>query len=539
MWNGMLQNKVSKKRLILFIFISTIALYFIFSPALNFFYYGGDDFRYAFGGWNKTCASDDGFYFAGTVGRPIQAYMDCLNYKFANTLEHMRVVRLVALALLGCSMGLLAEWLYLLGFSVWIAFFGAGSFILINRLYGDTILTGATSLASPVLLVVLAHLCIRRARSYSSELQKKNRLVWFSVSAILIFCALLTYPAMTFFYGTLVLITLLSSNLVNWTQTRRDVLQDVILFCAVCVLYFIWAYFNMRYNAHAPIPDAYRLDHPNFNLIEIYKRAIPLFNLFDGAWMLLPLTNSIWQGTALVIVLVGGVLIAIARFFQSQFYLQNKPVALNTVGQAIVGVFVLLLFSSAFFLMMPGRDSVGSRLIFATMASFLPLIFWCLYQWSAIFPASLKKNVFAILVCLIFLMEAYQANLLGMVSATGAADKLNAMKTVISDYLVKGNKLRRIHFIVPESDYPYNKFFLVNAALAQLPGDQKNELIWCSLPRGFSGEEKDHQKEAISCIEKLPANSIAVTYSHVGEPIKKTDSMLMITGDPQRIELNK
>ena len=536
MWNEMLQDTASRKRLIIFIFISTIVLYFVFSPATNLLYYVGDDFRYAFGGWSKTCGSDDGFYFAKTIGRPIQAYMDCLNFKFAYTLEHMRIVRFISICLLGCSMGLLAEWLYLLGFSLWIALCGAGSFLLIKRLYDDTVLTGAGSLASSVLLVILAHLCITYARSDHNLLQKKNRLVFFSLSAILIFCSLLMYPAMSFFFGTLLLIKLLSSNLANWTKTRRETIQDVSLFCAVCIVYFICAYFNMRYHGQAPVPDAYRLDHPNFNLIEIFKRIIPLLNVFDGAWMFLPFSDRMSQGIALVIVLASGILIALIRFFCSQFYLQNKRVALIILGQFIVCVFFLLLFSSSLFLMMPSRDSMVSRLLFATMASFLPLVYWCLYQWSAVFPAPLKKNIFAILVSVAFLMLAYQANLYSMKFAMGAASRLNTVKTVISNYLAKGRKLRQIHLIVSAGEYPYNKFFIINAALAQLPNYQTDMLVWCSLPRGAPGEEKDHQKEAMSCIEKLPATKIAVTYSHIGDSIKVTDSMLQMSILPIQLE---
>ncbi|EKD71525.1 MAG: hypothetical protein ACD_46C00168G0001, partial [uncultured bacterium] len=64
------ESDIMQIRLITYLFISVILLYFVFSPAINILYYSSDDFRYAFGGFDKSCSTDDGFYFMQTLGRP-------------------------------------------------------------------------------------------------------------------------------------------------------------------------------------------------------------------------------------------------------------------------------------------------------------------------------------------------------------------------------------------------------------------------------------------------------------------------------------
>jgi len=529
---SMLSNR---KHLFFLIIASTILLYFVFSPTLNMLFYGGDDFRYAFGGPSKSCATDDGFYFAKTVGRPIQAYMDCFSYKFFYNLERMRLLRIIAVGLMGGGMGLLAYWLLSVGFSSLLAIFAAGSLLMVSRLYGDAVLTGATSLVSPILLVVLAYLCINKADSVAIQSRK---VLWYFLAASFIFCALLTYPAMTFFFGTLVLIKLLFSNLDNWRKTRLDTLKDVLFFSFIGILYFIYAYLNMRYNAQAPIPDAYRLDHPNLNPIEIFKRAIPLANVYNGAWAIFPLTDMVKQGRLFLILLSGGVFIGTYQFTQSPFYIQNKKRAVTYLLQSIIAVIILLVFCSTFFLIMPSRDSDGSRLLFATMVSFLPLLFWSLYYWSSLFSRTSKLKFFTLLMGIFFLIEAYQANLFMMMDAFNSTQRIYEMKTTIANYLAQGNTLQRVHFVVPEAEFPYDKFFLVNAALTQLKAHGSYQLVWCSLPRGVPGAEKDHQKEALNCIQTLPENGIAITFTHPGDSAVQTAGSLLIEGQTQLLHLN-
>ncbi|HLB41342.1 MAG TPA: hypothetical protein VJN02_00570 [Gammaproteobacteria bacterium] len=536
MRNISIQSLSDRNRLLMFIIASVVLLYFIFAPATHILYYGGEDFRYAVGGAKRLCKHDDGFYFMKTLGRPLQAYMDCIVYKFTHTLQQMIFIRILAVVMLGIGMGLLADWLYLVGFSFWIAFFASGSLFLIQKLYSDTILTGALSLPLPILFVILGYRCLTKAHHCELALDgtfQKEKIKYFVYASILFLLALLTYPAMTFFFGTLVLIKLLFSNIAEWNKTRREIVQEVILFTLVCFIYFAWASYNMRYHSQAPIPEQYRM-HLNLSITELFNRARPLGNVFNGGpWVLLfplgfPFGGSIAQGWLTILLLSGAVVCGFGRFIKSNFYLRDKIQALLTLIQIIIFVIGMLVFCSAFYLMIPHREDMGSRLIFASVASGFPLLFWSIYRWGEILSTQFKYVAISVAIGFIFFLEGYQANIKIMYDALHFAQTLVSVETQINRYLSEGSKLRRIHFVIPEPEFPYNKFFLANAALVQLIGHEGYEVKWCSLPRVMSGAEKDHQPEMTVCINALPINGIAVTYSRPGEPINKTTGMLMM-----------
>lgn len=521
--NNMFERKCTKDRKQLFFLIcaSIFILYFIFSPALNTLYHTGEDLRYTFGGYNKTCASDDGFYFVMTLGRPLQGYMDCLSYKYGFSLEHMRIIRIFSVALMGCGMGLLADLLITLGIPFLISFFIAGGLFLLPRLYGDTVSLGATSLPFALLFIILAYRSLTKAHSTD---HKK----WYVISSFWILCSLLTYPAMTFFFGTLVLLKLLFSDLNSWQRIRKETLIDISIFILVCSVYFVYGYLNMHYNPTALVPDAYRIDHPNFNLIEIINRATPLANFFDGAWYLFPYNDQNTFGNILFILFAGGIGLALLYFIHSLFLNLNVKERVLTLLQAAIFTVATLILSSAFFLIMPVHDSLGSRLVFPSMAAGFTLLCWCIYQLSSLITWRPNKILSILTLGSLFIIAAYQANIFTMESALTSATTFNSLKTDIKKYIASGNKLKRIHYIISKTEYPYNRFFWTNGVLVELLGANNYEITWCSLPRGVAGEEKDHQKEMMDCIKKLTKNSIAVTYSYVDEPYTTTPSTLLL-----------
>ena len=376
-----MQTLPSKMRLLTFIILSIILFNFILAPGVNILYYAADDFRYAFGGYAKACGTDDGFYFVLTLGRPIQAYMDCLNYKLGYTLQHMVVIRFISVVLMGCAAGFFAEWLCCLGLSMVTAFFAAGSIFLIPQLYSPAIITGASSVITPLLLVLIAYSCIQKKR--------------IGLSILFILCALLTYPAVTFFFGTLILTKVLFTNLADWPKTSREVVLEVAVFCVSCLIYFIFAYFNMRYHQQAPVPDAYRLDHPNLNPIEMLKRVVLLADIFNKHWAFLPLGNMFIQGWIAIVLLLGGGFIGIVRFINGLFYRKNKEIALVYLGQAIISVIMLCILSSAFVLVIPKFSFImngGEQwLLFGVLAAGWALVFWSVKAMELYFPKQLAK----------------------------------------------------------------------------------------------------------------------------------------------------
>lgn len=512
------KEKINKARLFALIASSIVIFIFIFSPGLNVLYHSADDFRYALGGYNKACSTDDGFYFVLTLGRPIQAYMDCLNYKFGYSLQHMAVLRYVSAILIGCSVGFFAEWLCCLGLTIVTAFFAAGSLFLIPQLYCAAIIMGASSVISPLLLVLIAYVCLQTNRIY--------------LAVILILCALLTYPAMTFFFVTLILSKVVLTPLANWPQIRREIQVEVTIFCACCLVYFIYAFFNMYFFSQAPVPDAYRLDHPNFNPIEMLKRVSILVNIFNKFWTFLPSGSMILQGWITLVLLMCGSIIAFVRYVRSAFYRANKKIALIYLMQVLICTVALFILSSAFILIIPQFAFIldtGERwLLFGLLAAGWVLIIWSVKQCSMILPTDWRKYALSLVMGLFFLVQGYQANLYMLAKAVGFNQYIHYFQNIFSSYIKDNKQIRRIHFIVPRSEYPYDSFFSANAALMQVLGHGNYELQWCSLARGVPGEEKDHQKEALTCINKLPKNGIGVTYSYPNESYQKSPHTILV-----------
>ncbi len=507
---------LNQKRTLICIIISIFFVYLIFSPSVNLLYYASDDFRYALGGLHKSCSADDGFGFVKTLGRPIQAYLDCGSYKFGYTLERMRVLRLVSVVLMGFASGLLADLFCSLGFSLAGALFTAGCVFLVPQLYDDAVSVGAIPLPLAIIFILAGYRCIGKS------------IVQVCLSALLILLALLTYPAMAFFFGTLIFAKLLFSKLKDWQKTRQQLIFEVILFLIVCFVYFAWAYHNIHHNAQSFVPPAYRLDHPNYKIAEILTRFFELGNVFSNLWIFFPSGNMRLQGLITIILLSTGMIFGLISFLKSKLYHYDRRVALFNLGQACIMAVIIFILSNAFYLIIPERQITSSRLLFGTMTAGLMLLFWCICQWTILFPRNWRKLVTSVFIGLFFSLVAYKTNIFMLARALVYGQYLDSIRTDIYDYLIAGKKLHRIHFIIPKPEYPYTRFFLANAALIQQVGYGVYELKWCSLARGVVGEEQDHQAESLACIKSLPSNGAGVTYSYQGEPYIKTSDMLVI-----------
>src|SRR3990167_1706681 len=469
-----------------FSIVGVMAMYFIFAPAINLLYYNVDAFRYVYGGFGQSCKSDDGFEFMLTLGRPLQAYLDCFVYKFAYTLERMKTIRLISIILMGCATGLFAEWLYRLGLTVWSAFFAAGCLFLLPHLYEDTVLVGALSLPIALIFAQLGYRCLYLLNISNSKKQM--------LAASLLMLALLTYPAMAFFFVTLILTKFLFSNFSDWMRLRNELFQEMLLFCMVCAVYFVLAYLNMRFHSLAPVPIQYQLNHPNLNIHEMANRLGYLMNVFGRQWEVMSLHPGNTQGWMMIALIASGILIRLNYrvFFQ---YLSRLPSLTNLAksGQIVLTLFMLMVLSSGFFLTIPSAESpIMLRFLFAPLAAGFMLILWCMRQWDSILPTYMQKRLISGIIISFFLIESYEACVHTFVSALAVEQYMHVVVQKVNNYLTRGNKLQRVHFILAEQEYPYTKFFMTRAILNML-GQENSEIKWCSLPRGFNGKEEDYQ----------------------------------------------
>lgn len=506
-------------------FSGMVIFYFIFYPAINILFYAGDDFKYAFGGWHQLCRADDGFEFVLTLGRPLQGYMDCIVFKYAHTLERLSFIRLFSVVVMGCCLGLFANGLVKLGFSILSAFFFAGSVFLVQHFYWDGIFTGAISLPITTLLVLLAYRSIEQAHFYLVDGKRTQATIKLTLAGVLILSSMLTYPALAFFFCILTFSKLLFSDLNHWTQTRQEVIREVILFCLAGLVYYLWANYNIHYHALAPVTESqYALNHPNISFHELLHRVFILGNVFHPLWALTPISDTRLQGWGMLALIGGGSLTGLIHYFVKS---SDAIQASFTLLQAIfLGVFLLLL-CNGFLLVMPHLILNENRILFCVVASGLVLTFWGIKNSSLFFSKLSYQRIIVMMNGLIFMIIVYQVSINVIAEALSDKQYLLFTQSIIGEYLKK-HPLQRIHFIVSQSDYPYNKFFLSNAALNQLLGRGHYKIEWCSLPRGVPGKEEDHQADTLSCMAKQPLGTIVITYSYPQEQFTKTKDMLTV-----------
>ncbi|HLB41343.1 MAG TPA: hypothetical protein VJN02_00575 [Gammaproteobacteria bacterium] len=512
------------------IFASMFILYLIFAPSLHILYYSGDDFKYSFGGISKSCAESDGYHFMLTVGRPLQTFVDCLGFKFADTLEGMRVIRIVTVMTIGMVMGLLADWLYRLGFSLGISFFAAGNLLLIAHLYGDAVPMGAISLPLTLLLTCMGYRCVNHAHQYPVLMpaSRWKAIKYLGLSFIAILAALLTYPALAFFFCTLMLMKLLFSDLAHIKKTKQELLKELSLFVFACIIYFIWAYYNIHYHARTEFPAAYHVGHPNLNWLEMIKRLILLSNIFSSWWPISPKSDSMLQGWIMIVGLLGGIVAMIRMVYQFETTMFSNLVQGIIVG---MGLFVL---SSTFLLVMPTLDIVENRVLYAAVSSGLVLVFWGFWQWKNILPKEFGKTLILIGVASLFLIAGHQASHVTMVNALSHVQYLDETRVAIAHYKNTHSSLKRIHFIIPRSNSPYDRYPLAQAALVSLIKKNDFKLRWCA---GSPIQAPHHVNEAVACITNRKKGDIVVTYSFEGEPFLKTDAMVMIRNHYRSLDL--
>ncbi len=508
----------------LFILIGMITSYFVFFPAINLHYYFGDAYRYVFGGLGQSCKADDGFEFMLTLGRPLQAYLDCFVYQFAYNLTRMEMVRTLAVLGMGLSLGLFAHQLFRLQFSAINAFLAAACIFLIPHLYEDTVWAGALSLPLALIFTQLAYVLWQQAEAQ----QNKIFFNFTRLSALfLLMIALLTYPAMAFFFITLIATKFFFISNMSWMELRKIIYREMVFFVSVCIVYFLYAYFNMKFHALTPVPEAYRVNHPNLNLMEAGNRLLFISNFFGLQWEILRLASTQIAAWLMIGILSGGLLIVTSQWIRALLRTQDQSILCKQSSEKLLVFFMLFVLSSGFFLIIPsGKPPIMLRFLFGSITFGLLTIIWSGYQLAN--SIAIKSNTsMLVLLSACFFVESYHANANTFVNAMASAQYMKQVAGNIKIYLQHDQSLNRIHYILTPEDYPYTKFFMSKQILNQFLLEN-NRLTWCSLPRDKIGREQDHQTEMLACIEKLAKDDIAITYSYTNELYISTAHMLVI-----------
>lgn len=516
-----------RKWLLIYSLCSIAFLYLVFAPAINFLYYGGDDYRYTFGNPGLSCSKDDGYHFMMTLGRPLQAYMDCLSFRYAFTVERMRDIRLIAVLLMGCSVGLIADWLRMYGVSLLQGFLIAAALVLIPHFYGDTILTGALSLPVPILLAIIAYRCVLKSHTAINTARLLR-----AIAVILLIIAMLSYPAMSFFYCTFMLTKVLFSRPDDWSKTKREVIIETKIFLFAGVIFFAWAYYNMHFHSSASVPPEYRLDRPNINPIEMISRLFIIANVFGSLWSILPLSNNITQGNVILFFLTGGLTAGALTYFY-----KHKKAAISQLVQPTVFAGALFLLCCAFALVIPSYNT-GARLFMGSVSAGIIIVIWAVYRCGSVLPVAIRSTAISAVLVSYLVLQGYQANLHMMRAAWHFVGYLHQSEAVIQNWLTDQHELKRIHFITEKGEYAFNRYFLASGALSQALGHDKYNIKWCGAANTGPTEDSELQKKSMACLKSLQPGVIGITYSQRGESYPPSDATVVIDKQFEEVKVN-
>lgn len=529
-----------KKSFLIYLLLGILALYVVFAPTVNIPFYHHDIYKYSEGGFHHSCKHNPGNGYMIALARPLQAKLDCMNYKIANTLEKMGYIRLFTLFLNSLAFAVLAAWLYTSRkIAFWIAFFIAGAIFYLPAMQSAMIM-GTTIFPISILLALLSYYFMSRSSLSFNKPGHRNTLsdhLYLVPSFLCLIGSLLSYFTLSAFYLMPAMLLVLFKPLAEWKETRKIVIRDILFFTFCCVLFFIYAKNHMAHSSYF-IPSSYRF---NLNL-EIINRLFGLYKIFPQFWNLY---SGLTQFLIFNAVFIAGCSIALIKYKLSKYYIHNKKAAWSYLIQAVISFGVLLSLGAVTYLTVPSvADAPVTRLIFVFQAMGIVFLFWSIVQFSGLFKNDTKNWVKMALMLAVLFIGAIFANYNVTKSALNDYTEFTYItSSVAKGMAVKGNEVSRIHLIassernfnglssvddifnVNTTIYPGSIDFIVYAALAQFVNKQSVEIADCIF---LDTKGNSYNNDEIKCIKSAPKNSIIVTYSVPGKPIYKSPHMLIV-----------
>ena len=530
----------------IFTFLSIFAIYFIFSGTLSIPFYHHDIYKFSNGGIHISCRPNDaGYGFLYDIARPFSAWLDCVNFKFANTLTAMKYFRIICSILIGIVMGAFAFWLNLENFCLICAFCISGAIFCLPALQ-TTMIMLATNISLSIFLAFLANILVNKCSLSAIFTQKKQisryekwiAFFYFFSGVGCLLISFFTYPSMSGFYFLPTLVIVLFKPWKEWLTIRGIFIKDVFIFGIVSLLFFLIARHIQHTHMGAEISNlisAYRYQL-NFNIAE---RIVTLIKLIASLWS----TNVLLWPYSLFIyfIIIAGLLVGGLKFFNSDFFKRTKYKASYYLVQRMIAVCVLIIMGSAFYIAQPENVLLG-RILFIYQAMIIVILAWCLFQLANLF--TFKTNAaWTIMLGGLFFSAAVYTNYVTTKSALNDNMELNYITQSIAGYINSGMKLERIHIIsasvdnfngLPKPDdilngnstqYAGDMTNIVNAALLQLAQKHSFHLTNCLFSES---EEEHHFADEKKCMFSAPKNNIIVTYSRPGKLFYKTPHMLLI-----------
>lgn len=525
-------NGYTYKQFFIYFILSALALYFVFSPAINIPFYHHDIYKFVTGGFHQACSHEPGFEFIMTLGRPVTAYIECLNNKVGNTLESVAYLRVLYLLLIAATISWFAVSLNKLRLSYWVALLVSSSIFFLPAMQTVMIMI-ASNIIITILLSFAANYFISESDA-DFRSHKVKAIAYLYIGLFLMLLAFFAYPSMTAFFLMPAFIGVLFKPLSEWRVTRKVVARDVFVYVVCCIMFFVLAkvlkvYVKMYY-PEVIVPASYEFTL-SFNLGEKFTY---LYHLLPVFWNL---DSGLPQAVIVYLIITTGSIVALKEF------LGNKKNSTSYLLQAIFAIFVLAISGSLTYLLAPMHGWPFSRVIFIFQAMSLLVVVWSLIQISKLF--SYRKDQWIIAtVALLFCAGAYYANNRVAASALNDYTELNYMATSIAARIQQeSTPLKRIHVIAPtvanfnglvnhEDIFNLNSSlsagnitYMVEAALLRFAKRHSFDVSNCIFSENNEAKHFDDEKK---CIEATDARTIAVTYSRSGDAIYQTDGMMVI-----------
>ncbi|MHC4744086.1 MAG: hypothetical protein ACYS8Z_19380, partial [Planctomycetota bacterium] len=369
-------NRALSRSALFFLALSGIIFYFVYSPALNIPFAYHDHFRFFREDFHKPSElrehrrNDYEYKFIFGIGRPIAAEIEFNTFRNVVTIKDLMFFRCVTVFLIALSSALIAVWLSYLGLARHIAFLVGASLFTLPGIQNFVCMANIPNVLT-ILLTICSSLVLYRLRGVSIRNFSKRDLVSVIGSWLLLMAGLFTYPTISFLFLLPPLTLILFGKLENWTETRRVVIQHLIMLALSSLIYMIVVK-QFLSPILANVPSSYNVGFTRdiAGKIRWFVGDVSIWAL--NVWNVY-VKSEVALAAALLICL--GVLARISGFSNSEHFHRSNTKATGRGLQAIVGAVVLVLAINGPILVMSGNLMLFRNILAYTVAIAIILFF--------------------------------------------------------------------------------------------------------------------------------------------------------------------
>lgn len=486
----------------------------------------------------ERCANDGQYGWLYLIGRPITAKLECQVFKHAGSLHDLNNMRIAVIGILALGASAFGALLHRFGFDRLSSWLTAVAIFILPGAQNAVFMTNFPN-ALAAMCPLLAYWCLE----WRPNMNKVSYVMPILCAALLLFIAMLMYPALAFvfFWGTL------AKVLFHYAAPIRQVISiivrdgAVLLSSSLAYLLLRDLFIPKRFRIQlGSVPDAYKPDLSMSALVEkipfLLDKAMPAATnlwFFDNEWFS---GFVIWLFVVVIAITV---------------ILKGREDGLSRFNLILKFAIVLgLILVSSFPLISNKQPFLHQRLLWPTMGAILiaipgviSLAFVTIFHPRGDIAVAFRRSMCTVVG-------------LGSLVSASYTTTLNVWNTNIEMEFVRGELARsettprRIHFVraidngigfntlksfsdefnKKTTDFRQDVRDFVSLAYVSYSGDYKTSIVECN----FSVDR---------CEEVVPKNSIILSVSEYGERFCLSRNMVVVdlnilvratrTGDPK------